>query len=103
MKQARCPQQQRKIKTGAAVRATHGHDRGRLYLVIRLDAEQVELSDGAYRPVAKPKTKNLKHLVHVSDLIEENQLIAELNNLSCEREQDIYIRRLLKQVAKNEE
>ena len=101
MKQAGCPQQQRKIKAGAAVKATHGHDRGRLYLVINREAEQVELSDGTYRPIAKPKTKNLKHLVHISDLIEANQLMAELDALSCDREKDIYIRRLLKQVAGN--
>ncbi|NLC39870.1 MAG: hypothetical protein GX763_03010 [Clostridiaceae bacterium] len=102
MKQARCPQQQRKIQAGAAVKATQGHDRGRLYLVIERDADQVQLCDGAYRPVTKPKAKNIKHLVHVSDLIEASQLIADLNALSCEREKDIYIRRLLKQVAENE-
>jgi ribosomal protein L14E/L6E/L27E len=102
MKQASCPQQQRKIKVGAAVKATHGHDRGRLYLVIGRDTDQVHLSDGVYRPVTKPKAKNIKHLVHVSDLIEASQLIADLNAQSCEREKDIYIRRLLKQVAENE-
>lgn len=102
MKQARCPQQQRRIRAGVAVRATHGHDRGRLYLVLKREAEQVLLSDGAYRPITKPKPKNLKHIVYVSDLIETEQLIADLGVLSCEREKDIYIKRLLKQVAENE-
>ncbi|MDD2427272.1 MAG: hypothetical protein PHR78_02365 [Eubacteriales bacterium] len=100
MKQARCPQQQRKIRAGVAVRATHGHDRGRLYLVLKIDAKQALLSDGAYRPIAKAKPKNLKHIVHVCDLIEADQLETDLAR-SCEREQDIYIRQLLKQVAEN--
>lgn len=101
MKQARCPQQQRKVRIGSAVEATHGHDQGRIYLVLRQDEVQVVLSDGAYRPFAKTKVKNLKHLRHRADLIEKKQLWEDLDALSPDREKDIYIRRLLKQVTDN--
>ncbi len=99
MEQSRCPEQQKKIKAGVAVKAIQGHDLGRLYLVIKREQDQVMLSDGAYRPITKPKPKNLKHIVYITQLIEADQLTADLERLSCEREKDIYIRRLLKQVV----
>ena len=39
-----------------------GHDKGKLYLVIREEGERVWLADGRTRGVLAPKKKNGKHI-----------------------------------------
>ena len=39
-----------------------GHDKGKLYLVIREEGERVWLADGRTRGVLTPKKKNRKHI-----------------------------------------
>ena len=40
-----------------------GHDKGRMYVVIKvIDAEFVLVADGKYRGMKNPKKKRLKHL-----------------------------------------
>lgn len=39
-----------------------GHDRNKIYIIIEETDEYVWLSDGALRPVEKPKRKRKKHI-----------------------------------------
>lgn len=51
------------VRAGQLVSSTQGRDTGRYYLVLsNLDGNIVEVTDGEYRGIEKPKRKNLKHL-----------------------------------------
>ena len=69
-----------------AVRATAGHDSGRLYLVIDLRGGRAAVSDGDLRRLARPKLKNLKHL----ELVAASALKADAQDVT-----DRQIRKLL--------
>ncbi len=43
-------------------RSTAGHDKGKVYVVVREDPEYMYLADGASRSVSTPKKKNRKHI-----------------------------------------
>ena len=45
---------------GMLAAAKAGHDKDTLYIIIEKTHEYVWLTDGKYRPVAKPKKKNKK-------------------------------------------
>ena len=47
---------------GTVVFSKRGRDKGRLFLVIASDNEYVFLSDGALRPLCRPKKKKIKHI-----------------------------------------
>lgn len=51
-----------KIEEGMLARSTAGHDQGRLYVIIRMEAEYVWLADGILRTVEKPKKKKIRHI-----------------------------------------
>ena len=48
-----------------------GHDKGRLYVIIREEATDIYLADGKIRTVEKPKRKNKKHIQIIKNLPEE--------------------------------
>ncbi len=48
--------------TGMLVRSSAGHDRDRLYLVVREEGDMLWLADGTIRPLQKPKKKRRKHV-----------------------------------------
>ncbi len=48
--------------TGMLVRSGAGHDRDRLYLVVREEGDMLWLADGTIRPLQKPKKKRRKHV-----------------------------------------
>ncbi len=50
------------MKTGMPARSLAGHDRGKLYIIIRAEAEYVWVADGRCHTAAKPKKKNRKHI-----------------------------------------
>lgn len=52
----------RKIEEGMLARSIAGHDQGRLYVIIRAEAEYVWLVDGILRTVEKPKKKKVRHI-----------------------------------------
>ena len=39
-----------------------GHDKTKLYIIIKKDAEYVYLVDGELKPIEKPKKKSKKHI-----------------------------------------
>ena len=51
------------MKTGMPARSLAGHDRGKLYIIIRAEAEYVWVADGRCHTAAKPKKKNRKHIL----------------------------------------
>jgi len=71
-----------RMETGMAARSLAGHDRGKLYIIIRTDSEYVWLVDGIYRTLEKPKKKKKKHIqvVHripkpLADVLESGQIL----------------------------
>lgn len=51
-----------RMETGMPARSLAGHDRGKLYIILRADAEYVWLADGICRTIEKPKKKKRKHI-----------------------------------------
>ena len=50
------------MRMGMPARSLAGHDRNRLYIIIRADAEYVWLADGTRRTLENPKKKKRKHV-----------------------------------------
>lgn len=50
------------VERGSIVLSMAGHDRGRLYLVTKVEPPYAWLTDGQYRPLGNPKKKRIKHL-----------------------------------------
>jgi ribosomal protein L14E/L6E/L27E len=49
---------------GQLVVSAAGRDKGRYYVVMQIvDDTTVTVADGTYRPVSKPKKKNIRHLM----------------------------------------
>lgn len=51
-----------RMEKGMLARSLAGHDKNKLYIIIRTEAEYVWLADGALRPLKKPKKKNVRHI-----------------------------------------
>ena len=51
-----------RIEEGMLARSLAGHDKDRLYIIIRRDAEYVWLVDGITRTMEKPKKKKVRHI-----------------------------------------
>lgn len=59
---------------GCFARSKAGHDKCDIYIIINEDSNNVWLSDGKLKPIAKPKKKNRKHIQLVDrkdELIEQ--------------------------------
>ena len=48
-----------------------GHDKDKLYVVVKTDGEYVYLSDGKLKAVDKPKKKNIKHIQIIKTIPDE--------------------------------
>ncbi len=48
--------------TGMLVRSGAGHDKGKLYLVVREEGDMLWLADGTIRPLQRPKKKKRRHV-----------------------------------------
>ena len=48
-----------------------GHDKDRIYVIIKEEANLVYLADGKLKPVEKPKRKNRKHIQIIKKLPKE--------------------------------
>lgn len=51
-----------KLEPGMLARSKAGHDKDRIYVVIRTEAEFVYVADGDLRPIRHMKRKNARHL-----------------------------------------
>ncbi|MCI8948665.1 MAG: hypothetical protein HFG49_01315 [Lachnospiraceae bacterium] len=52
----------KELEPGCLARSLAGHDKGRLYIIIKADGEYVSLTDGKTRTVGWPKRKKKKHV-----------------------------------------
>ena len=52
----------KEFKAGMLAVSKAGHDKGRLYVVLKADQEFVYLADGKNRSVLSPKKKKRKHI-----------------------------------------
>lgn len=50
------------LKPGMLVKSKAGHDKDRIYVIIRVEDEYVYVADGDLRPLRRMKRKNGKHL-----------------------------------------
>ena len=48
--------------TGCFARSLAGHDKGKLYYILKEEADAFLVCDGDIRPLEKPKKKNKKHV-----------------------------------------
>jgi len=48
--------------TGKFATSKAGHDKLKIYVIIKEEEEYVYLADGIYKTVSKPKKKNKKHI-----------------------------------------
>lgn len=51
---------------GDFVRASSGRDKGKIFVILKEEAEYIYLVDGFYRTLKKPKKKNKKHVADLS-------------------------------------
>ena len=57
-----------------------GHDKGRLYLIVRQEGERVWLADGRTRSVQDPKKKNRKHIQPAGQEFSEEEVASFFEN-----------------------
>jgi ribosomal protein L14E/L6E/L27E len=50
------------VKTGSVVLSAAGHDKGKSFVVIRLEGDFAYIADGKERKLSHPKKKRIKHL-----------------------------------------
>lgn len=51
-----------RIEAGMMAQSRAGHDRGTLYVILKVEGDFLYLSDGRLRPKEKPKKKRQKHV-----------------------------------------
>ena len=79
------------IVPGMMARSRAGRDKGSLYLIMKTEGENVYLTDGVRRPLAKPKKKKYRHI----------QIIKQVpENWDPDRISDDNVKRMLKEYEK---
>lgn len=66
-----------RTETGMLAKSLAGHDRNRLYIIIRTEGEYVWLADGSCRTVERPKRKKKKHIQVVHRIPEPVKSVLE--------------------------
>ena len=72
--------QSKGIDQGAIVISLAGHDRGRIYLAVRLELPYVWLCDGNLRPYSKLKKKRIRHVRQLG-AIDSQAILADIEKL----------------------
>ncbi|MCU6762236.1 Uncharacterised protein [uncultured Roseburia sp.] len=84
--------------TGKLAVSTSGHDRGRIYVIVKEEHDLVYLSDGKIKLVEHPKKKNKKHIQIIKRLPNEVIQLLEGTKFS-----DLNIKRAIKLYMKKQE
>lgn len=92
------------MEKGMPARSLAGHDKNKLYIIIRTDGEYVWLVDGIRRTLENPKKKKKKHIqaVHripksLKEVLEKGQtlcnehIIQAIQSESRERQEDKHV------------
>ncbi len=81
---------------GFLVASTAGHDKGRVYLVLKVEGSFLFLADGRYRKADKPKKKRVKHVKSLQTGPEAGEVQRELEEAKSTEAKNIIIRRVIK-------
>ena len=82
--------------TGKLAVSTSGHDRGRIYVIVKEEQDLVYLSDGKIKLVEHPKKKNKKHIQIIKRLPNEVIQLLEgtkFSDLNIKRAIKLYMRK----------
>ena len=60
------------FKVGMIVKSIAGHDKGRFYVILKMDGNRAQIADGKLRKIEKPKSKNFIHLARSSKIVDLN-------------------------------
>ncbi|ROR31677.1 hypothetical protein EDD66_101295 [Mobilisporobacter senegalensis] len=72
---------------GRFVTSKAGHDKCKLFVIIKADSEYVYLVDGKVRTLDKPKKKKRKH-VQIINAVDETLIMKKNSNIAV-RDEDI--------------
>jgi Ribosomal protein L14E/L6E/L27E len=82
---------------GSLVISKAGHDKGKLFVILKSDSEYVYLMDGIDRTLEKPKKKKIKHVqgIHYRDknLADKNAKQDKIINEDIKRALKLYGKR----------
>ncbi|MCX4267339.1 MAG: KOW domain-containing RNA-binding protein [Lachnospiraceae bacterium] len=82
-------------RKGNLAKSLAGHDKGRIYMIVREEEEMVYLADGKKRPIERPKCKRKKHI----QPIYQTEL-SEYQAGESQAKQNEAIQRIIKQYQK---
>lgn len=85
---------QKGIKPGTLVVSVAGHDKLRVYLVVRVDTKFAWLTDGRLRPLEKQKKKNITHLRPLGQ-INDSQRLEKAFSLSEPGQRNAALRKMI--------
>ena len=75
------------FKKAGLVKSLAGHDKDELYIIISVQGEYVNLSDGRKHPLSKQKRKNRKHLQLIGE--HDETLRKKLTEGAAVRDEEI--------------
>ena len=85
-------------RLGYFARSLCGHDKDRLYMIVKEDGEMVGLCDGVHRRLANPKMKKKKHI----QMMRSEQMAEAFPALVQSSDADTQIREAVKAAGKQE-
>lgn len=86
----------RGLLRGTVVQSLAGHDRSRVYLVLRVDGCFAWLADGASRRHDLPKKKRIRHVRQLG-VLSDPGILDQIGNLGDAGRRDAALNRLLKE------
>ena len=66
-----------RFAAGQMIRSDAGHDKGKLYVILKVEGESVLLADGVNKTLEKPKKKNIRHVRRMNYI--DPEIDARLN------------------------
>lgn len=84
-----------RYQEGNLAKSLAGHDKGRIYMIIREEEEQVYLADGKNRQVERPKCKRKKH---IQPIYQKEAISCQTGKSQMERNE--VIKRVIRQYQK---
>ena len=70
-----------RFEVGMLARSKAGHDKGHVYVILKVDETYVYLVDGKIRTLDKPKKKKKKHVQVIFDKYE----VSEIDDVGVKR------------------
>ena len=64
------------LERGTVVRSSAGRDKGSLLAVMQQEENRVFVCDGKERPIDRPKSKNIRHIVSIGAAVTEAELAS---------------------------